>query len=222
MSFIFPYIIWKLYQICNITKIIFCIKFIKKSSVTVVAGINTLFCKTRKNYQTLQNRAAVTIANIDAICHPMLKPRELLNSRARESDFVVTVHLYAFTYERAVSRNVEWPSNSFEQGFAHPGYAPKSHRIPARRDLNGLEIFHRSLATPRRRWDLIRLFAKNEMIGLYERETFDPRCRYDHDDERESIRPHPLLQINPRTCFFSAYISRANSHKKILNLRVLC
>lgn len=154
----------------------------------------------------------------------MLKPRELLNSRARESDFVFTVHLYAFTYERAISRNVEWPSNGSEQGFAHPGCAPKSHRILARRDLNGLEIFHRRLATPRRRRGLIRL--KNEMIGLYERETFDPldvQVPITTTNVKAYV-PTPFCRLICLECAFSPHIciSRANSHKKILNLRVLC
>lgn len=136
-----------------------------------------------------------------------------------------TVHLYAFTYERAVSRNVEWPSNDSEQGFAHPGCAPKSHRILARRDLNGFEIFHRRLVTLRRRRDLIRLFVKNEMIGLYERETFDSR-RADTITKTnvKAYVPNPFCRLICLECAFSPHIcvSRADSHKKILNLRVLC
>lgn len=103
----------------------------------------------------LQKRQELS-AGIGAICHPRVKPRELLNSRALESDFVLAVHLHAFTYERGRKPECRMAAERFETGFR---VFRGVHRNPVEfsRDaiLTAPEIFHRRPATLRRRRGLI-------------------------------------------------------------------
>lgn len=131
----------------------------------------------------------------------------MLGNRILSSLSICIVYLWTSRKPRGY---IEWTSNEVPGRVSCiQGCAPKPHRIPAKRDLNGLEIFHRRLATSpslplARQWrDLIRLFAKNEMISLYERETFDLR----HGSRRRTWKHimSSFLQINSWMRFFSTY-----------------
>lgn len=154
---------------------------------------------------------------------PRVKLRELLNSRAWKSDFVLTVHLYVFTYERVVSRYRMDVERRFPIGFRefrdvhqNPIEFPRNAILTVSKYfIEGL-LPPSLLLSPRRSSDEISSGSRKMKWSAY-MSAKPLTSDIDHDDEHESILCAPFHKLilecafSPRTI----YCVRADLYKKI-------
>lgn len=122
----------------------------KLSNVSIIAKRKVILCaKLRALNYSLQRET--TAADIGVIYHIPCKISGIIKFPRSEIGFCsFAVHLYAITYERAISRNGHRTGLRIQRTCApheipYNPLLPLLVESPVRRNLNGFEIFHRSL-----------------------------------------------------------------------------